>query len=126
MTDITRTCRDCNQLLAENARSDAKTCPRCRWFRTLGYVNAKFLRPKTCRGCGKKFRPLHARALTQCVDCNPRFGKLAPVECKLCKQERAPLESGVPVCIYCASHPDKQKQVVRAFRIGQSDRRKQY
>ncbi len=100
--------------------------PPCRQLRLIGFAYTKYARAKRCRGCGATFRPVHANATAQCVDCNPRFGKLAPAPCRICKQERPPIETGVPLCIYCASDPEKQKTVVMALRRGQLARQQEH
>lgn len=101
----TITCLDC--AAQHEARKDCKFCPYCRLLRNLMYCAGKWKRPKKCRTCETRFRPIHARDLSYCADCELRVTKAKQhdVDCALCHRTRPAAQKGVKVCLYCAKDP---------------------
>lgn len=118
-----RRCADCGEELLAKQQKTAKRCRRCALLVSIGRSFTHYARPKRCRGCGKRFRPIHADAKYQCVDCHPRYGDLEPAPCNACKGVHPPVVKGVPLCIYCASGTETQEAVVKALSRGRIQRR---
>lgn len=124
-------CRDCGGPY-EAGRRDAQTCPSCRLLRVVGYAAGKWRRPRECGVCGGKFRPVTSKDLRLCGHCRPQPGR--STNCVLHELVGQEYRTGegpllaihVPVCLHCATDPDKQVTLLRSLKGGQAARRAQY